>query len=50
MSVGIDASVAEVIEFSRLVQLREAEARRFEFMARERLLTYVRQPDDQAVN
>ena len=50
MSVGIDAGVAEIIEFARLVQLRESEVRRMEFMARERLLTYERRPDDQAVN
>ena len=38
-SAGINASTAEVIDLVRLVALREAEARKMQFMTRERELT-----------
>ncbi len=50
MSAGVNATNAEVIDLVRLVALREAEARRMEFMTRERLLTRERWLDEPTVN
>jgi hypothetical protein len=38
LNAGLNATIGELIEMSRLVWMREAEARRMEFVARERWL------------
>jgi hypothetical protein len=49
-SAGITASTAEVIDLVWLVALREAEARKMDFMTRERELTRERWLDELTVN
>jgi hypothetical protein len=49
-STGITASTAEVIDLVWLVALREAEARKMDFMTRERELTRERWLDELTVN
>jgi hypothetical protein len=49
-SAAVNATNAEVIDLVRLVALREAEARRVEFMTRERELTRERWLDEPTVN
>ena len=49
-AAGVNATNAEVIDLVRLVALREAEARRMEFMTRERELTCGRDLCEPTVN